>query len=202
MTATSSGPQLAALVHRLAECPGEFLLEPRVEQKGPTYSGTVHVDAIATDLIRFMGAPMPDAADTAELRQGRGTRPPNHLRLASIACWLLHDDWFRNQRVFAEKVLDLLVTRLVPLANLVMATEFVNDSERREELVRFCLGHFGARPAGESLEQAADRLAALDSVERARVVRDAKRAEERARAIREAMAKKEAEEAAARYGRE
>ena len=57
-------------------------------------------------------------------------------------------------------------------------------------------------PAGELGDEAADRLSALNSVERKRVAADAKKAEERARRIREAMKKKEAEEAAARYGRE
>jgi hypothetical protein len=58
------------------------------------------------------------------------------------------------------------------------------------------------RPAGESVVQAQDRLTTLDSVERVRVIKEARAAEERARKIREEMARKAAEEAAAAYGRE
>jgi hypothetical protein len=52
------------------------------------------------------------------------------------------------------------------------------------------------------LAQAADRLNALDSLERDRVIRETRAAEERAQKVREAMAKKKAEEAAARYSPE
>lgn len=196
------GPVLAALVHRLSECPGEFLQEPRVEQRDGAFLGTIHVDAVASDVIRSMGGSVPPVSDTKALRRGRGRSPANHLRLALVACWVLGDRWFEGRRGCAERVLDSLVTRLAPLADVVPAADFVSDPDRREELVRACLAHLDLRPSGEGVADAADCLAALDSVERARVVRDARRAEERARAIREAMAKKEAEEAAARYGRE
>ncbi|MBP7601669.1 MAG: hypothetical protein KA750_09995, partial [Thermoflexales bacterium] len=58
------------------------------------------------------------------------------------------------------------------------------------------------RPAGESVAQAQDRLATLNTAERQRVIQAARAAEERARAVREAMARKAAEEAAAKYNRE
>lgn len=202
MRPVAEGPSLAALVHRLSECPGEFLLEPRVEQQSGTFQGTVHADAVAADVITFMGGSLPAVADTKMLRRGRGTAPANHLKVSLVACWLLADQWFEGRRPCADAVLDLLVTRLAPLADVVPAADFVSDPDRREELVRVCLSAFGLRPSGEGVAEATDRLTALDSVERAKVVREAKRTEARARAIREAMAKKEAEEAAARYGRE
>lgn len=202
MTPPTEGPSLAALVHRLAECPGEFLMAPHVEHPAGSFQGTVHVDAVAVDVMVFMGGALPAVADTKALRRGRGTAPANHLRVALVACWLLADRWFAGRRSCAESMLDLLVTRLAPLADVVPAADFVSDPDRREELVRVCLAALGLRPALEGVAEAADRLTALDSVERVKLVRETKRAEERARAIREAMAKKEAEEAAARYGRE
>jgi hypothetical protein len=78
----------------------------------------------------------------------------------------------------------------------------INDPDRREELVRLCLKGLGLIPQGESAAQAADRLTTLDSVERDRVIRETRQAEARAREIREAMARKRAEEAAARYSPE
>jgi len=85
---------------------------------------------------------------------------------------------------------------------LAQAPSFVRDPDRREELVRLCLRDLGLRPAGETVAQAQDRLATLNTAERQRVLQAARQAEERARAIREAMAKQAAEEAAAQYSRE
>ncbi|OOK67654.1 hypothetical protein BZL30_7641 [Mycobacterium kansasii] len=57
-------------------------------------------------------------------------------------------------------------------------------------------------PAGETVEQAADRLSTLDSATRARVEAEARAAEARAKEVRAALARKRAEEAAARASRE
>jgi hypothetical protein len=119
-----------------------------------------------------------------------------------VACWLLHDPWFRAQRNLGQPAVDFLTGGLSPVAKLTQAPQFVSDADRREELARLALHHLGLRPAGETEAQAADRLSTLDTVERERVQRAARQAEERARAIREAMAKKAAEEAAAQYSRE
>ena len=78
----------------------------------------------------------------------------------------------------------------------------MTDGDRREELVRLCLSELGIRPAGETVDEATDRLNTLDSVERVNVVRKTRKAEARARKIREEMARKRAEEAAARYSPE
>jgi len=190
-------PPVAALTHRLAECPGEFLEPPLVRNVG-----AVHVDAIVADLVRFMGGPVLTAQDTKIFREGRGKAPENHLQVVLIASWLLHDPWFANQRALADRVPGLLVNGLADVSAVVPATQFVTDPDRREELVRICLAGLELRPAGESPNEAADRLSALDSVERQRVAAEARKAEERAQRVREAMKKKEAEEAAARYGRE
>jgi hypothetical protein len=190
-------PSIATLTHRLAECPAEFLEPPLVQGKGD-----VHVDAIVADLVRFMGGRVLTAQDTGVFRQGRGAAGVNHLQVVLVAAWLLHDPWFQGQRPIADRVLPLLTTSLSALAAVVPAAQFVTDPDRREELVRLCLQGLEVRPAGETAEAAADRLSALNSVERQRVAADARRAEERAQRVREAMKKKEAEEAAARYGRE
>jgi hypothetical protein len=192
-------PLVVALTHRLAECPGEFLDAPLT---GGT--GLIHVDAVVSDLMRFMGGPMLTAQDTAVFRKGRGqvAAARNHLQIVLVASWLLHDPWFADQRPLSDRLLELFANGLTAVAAVVPAVQFVTDPDRREELVRLCLRGLGITPAGESPEEAADRLTALDSVERRRVAAAAKEAEERAARIREAMKKKEAEEAAARYGRE
>ena len=72
---------------------------------------------------------------------------------------------------------------------------FVTDPDRREELARLCLKALGLRPAGETIAQAEDRLATLNSVERESVRKATAAAEQRAQAIREAMARKAEDEA-------
>jgi hypothetical protein len=185
------GPVLESLTRRLAECPPEFLAAPR----GADGSGVIHVGAVVSDLLRALGGAPLQKGPAA----GFGAGNANRLRLVLVACWLLYDEWFRAQRRHAG-ALEFLATGLNDCAGLVDAPNFVGDPDRREELARLCLRALGLRPAGETLAQARDRLNTLDSVERARVIREAQAAEERARQIREAMAQKAAQEAPPTYG--
>ncbi|MDP2305652.1 MAG: hypothetical protein Q8P18_06465 [Pseudomonadota bacterium] len=77
-----------------------------------------------------------------------------------------------------------------------------SSEERREELVRRCLHAVGARPGGESVAEAEDRLGQVDIIERARLLKAAAERERRTRELREAMVRAAAEEAAAKMGRE
>src|SRR5262249_40168885 len=140
-TMHSDVPSVAALTHRLAECPGEFL-EPALRQSG----GAVHVDAIVADLVRVMGGQVLTAQDTGVFRQGRGNAPENRLQVILIAAWLLDDPWFAGQRQLADRVPGLLVNSLSAVAAVVPAAQFVTDPDRREELVRLCLAGLELRP--------------------------------------------------------
>jgi hypothetical protein len=64
------------------------------------------------------------------------------------------------------------------------------------------LADLALRPRGETLEQAQDRLQALSSTERRRIIAAAKAAEKRAREIREALIAQAAAQAADKYTRE
>jgi hypothetical protein len=186
---SQSGPQLDRLLHRLAECPPEFLLPPKERD----------VTALACDHFRALGQPIP----SPQQRRFIAVLPAESQLVISIVLWLLRDDWFMAQPKLADATWQLLQSdSLVQLAKLARADAIVNDPDRREELVRLCLKALGLRPEGESAAQAADRLTTLDSVERERVIRQTRKAEARAREIREAMARKRAEEAAARYSPE
>lgn len=190
----AEGPLLEALLRRLAECPPEFLAEPLL---GGT--GTVHVAAVVSDLLRDLGG-AGLSGDEAKYFGGANTRKNrNRLGTVLVAAWLLHDPWFRVQKRFAEPTRALLAHGLTELAGVVQAPQLVSDPDRREELARLCLKGLGLRPAGETAAQAEDRLTTLNSAERQRVVRAAREAERRAQEIRDAMAKKAAEEAAAKY---
>lgn len=194
------GPRLEALLRRLSECPEEFLAEPRPE--GAT-DGVV-VPAIVYDLLRDLGGgPLTKESlsrfvPSAKLSASERSR----FGLILLACWLLHDRWFRERREFATGAHLFLSGGLNELAALATADQCLRDPERREEFVRLCLKGLGLRPAGETPPQAADRLSTLDSVERVKFVKAAREAEKRAAEIRAALEKKRQEEAAAAYGRE
>lgn len=191
------GPPLEALTRRLAECPADFLAEPRVGA-----AGQVHVAAVVADLLRDLGGPAITPAQRASFQPADAKRYRNWLQLVLITAWLLHDPWFRAQRRFGAAAGDFLTGGLAQLSSLTTAGSFITDADRREELARLVLRDLGVRPAGESEAQAQDRLTTLSTVERQRIVAAAQAAEERAQAVRAAMAQKAAEEAASQYSRE
>lgn len=188
------GPSVVDLVHRLAECPDEFLWEPMIGE-----TGMIQTRAVVWDVLRRLGEGQ--ATGEEGVRQVRN--PRNRWRLMQVGCWILADEWFQGRTKLAEPAWRWLSgASLEEVATVVDASRFVIDPERREELVRRCLSALGLRPEGESEARAQDRLTALDCVERRRVTMEAKAAEERARKVREAMARKEAAEAAAKASRE
>jgi hypothetical protein len=192
--ATREGPDLAALVHRLAECPPDFLEEPRIGD-----AGIVDVAAVVWDLMfDLIGTAV--AFDPAPF-VARGPEDRARLRIVLVASWLFHDAWFRGKEL-GQPILIVLANSFTELAALVPADKLVRDDDRREELARLCLARLGLTPKGETPAHAADRLAMLDSVERYRVVLLTQEAEARAKHVREALKKKAAEEAAAKVSRE
>jgi hypothetical protein len=190
----NEGPPLEALTRRLAECPQEFLADPRIAG-----GGTVHVAAVVSDLIEALGGE-PLAGDTVGVLQQ--PEDANRLRAILVASWLLYDPWFREKRNLWSRAFTFLARGMNDLCQIVQAPLMVTNPDHREELVRLCLKALDLRPEGESDAQAEDRLTTVSTVERQRVIRHAQAAEERARAIRDAMARKAAEEAAAHYSRE
>ena len=194
------GPQLEALTRRLADCPADFLAEPR---RGAT--GAVQVAAVVSDLLADWGGAALSPAQAGVFQVADTPRQANWLRLVLLACWLWHDPWFRalrERRPSPAAALRFLAKDLGGLASLVQAPQCVLDPDRREELARLCLKALELCPKGETPAQAQDRLNALDSVERQRVVQAARSAEARSRAVREAMTAKAAQEAADKWSRE
>lgn len=190
------GPPLERLNRRLAECPSEFFAEPIDEGRGQ-----VNVPAVVGDLLDFLGAPPLDEPRARRLLGGGGAGRRNRLGLVLVSSWLLHDDWF-GSRGLGEAGEQFLAAGLDELAKTMRFSEFVTDSDRREELARLALRALGLRPPGETPDQAADRLASLDSVETARTAATSIAQAARMRKVMDAMAKKAAEEAATRISRE
>ncbi len=188
----TKGPLLEQLTHRLAECPAEFLAEPKLGGKG-----VVHVDAVVSDLLRDLGGTSLNDDEAGRFVLASKSER-NRLRLVLIAAWLLRHEWFCQVGCYAESAKGWLGGGFDGLPDLVVADLFVRDPDRREELARLCLTALSLRPAGENEAQAADRLKTLSCVERNRVVQESREQVQRARELREAMKKKAAEEAAAK----
>lgn len=189
------GPTLEHLLRRLAETPEDFLAEPHTVSG----RGTVHVAAVAADLLALHGFAAPDLSvldpeDSAPARRRAG--------VSLLLCWLLADPELIAGRIPLSGLEKLLVDGASELASQNGAPKYRDDPERREEFVRYSLARLGLRPSGETLAQAQDRLNALSSIERNRVLAASRNAEARSRAIREALARKAAQESADKYTRE
>jgi hypothetical protein len=188
------GPPLETLLRRLADTPPDFLDDPRI---GAT--GQVFVAAVVNDLL----AQGPGRASLAELQRFEGrSADAGRLRMALVMVWLLADDTLREHSATRADVLNLLDGTAAELAGLAPAAKYLQDPDRREELVRVLLARLGLRPHGETAEQAADRLSALSATERKRLLDASRAAEARAREIREALVRKAAEASADKWTRE
>lgn len=192
---THEGPTLEHLLRRVAETPSDFLAEPRTSAG----RGIVHVHAVVCDLLALHGYGAPDSRHFIPDGSAASGR---RASVALLLCWLLVDRELIEAKLPGSLLLALLAEGASELGSQNAAAKYRDDPERREELVRFTLARLDLRPAGESVAQAADRLTALSSIERNRVLLASRMAEERARAVREALARKAAQESADKYTRE
>ena len=207
-TVQNEGPLLQYLMRRIAETPADLLAEPATGNTNGIEAG-----AIAGDVLRNLGLLNPDARWLASLHPAKVDKQQRNLaRVTLVASWLLADPAFTGKANPAQAQ-QWLVSSMTELAALTSADAFVKDDDRREELARLCLKGLGFRPQSENEKQAQDRLEAISSVERQRViaasrgVQEAARKrraeeEERARKVREEMERKASEEAAAKGTRE
>ena len=162
----------------------------------------VHVAAVVNDVLVDLGDPAGVGdADATRLETAKAAER-NHLRLILVGCWLCHEPSLRQVPGYTVKVRRWLLEGLKPVAPLVVAELFVTDAERREELARALLQAVEVTPSGETAHQAADRLKALSTVERHRVLRETEEARKRAQALRDRMSSPQATESASRYGSE
>ncbi|WP_156756233.1 hypothetical protein [Actinokineospora pegani] len=175
-------PSVADLTRRLADTPPAFLDET-----------TAYPPAVVSDVLTTLGGAPLTPGQATVFEQGT----PNWQRLVLVTCWLAAA--LPSNPEVPASLHSLLVAHLAELADLIDATRFTDDPDRREELARLLLHAVEALPAGETRAQAEDRFSTVDSVRRRRLVAEAEAAEARAAAIRKAMADKRAKEAAARY---
>jgi hypothetical protein len=191
--ATEEGPALEALLGRQRATPPEYWETP---------GAVVDTVALWLDLVEDAGGERPDAAALRQKVAAATAEGSNLMTLLQMAAWLVADAWFAGRGdVVAAAPLGLL-DALAPLAKHVRYADVGQDEERREEFVRVVLAALGLRPAGETPARAADRLAALDSAQRAEVAVEARKAHERAQQVAREIARKAEEAAAAKVSRE
>ncbi len=179
MTASTAGSATAdveRLVDRLAQAPAVFS-----SPVDPAKPDGVRIEAVIADLFRARATRPLEPAEVADFRFMPAGR--RHLQLLLVASWLLHDESLG--RLPVEPLLALFRDRLRPLAELVMARLFVEDAERREELVRTCLAALAIAPAGELPAVSEDRLTTLDSVRREGLLDETKQREEKRQRARQ-----------------
>jgi hypothetical protein len=191
-------PPLAEFLRWLNEMPAAFRAVPEGFPGGQT-----PVHAVVADLYDTLyGQPPADELLQAFRPANAGKAERNRLLWVLAACHLLWHPALRTRALPADRLRKLLVQDLAALAAVTPAERLTDDEERREELIRRTFAALGLRLPGESAKEAEDRLAQVDSVERQRLLQAAAEKEKRAREVREMMARRAAEEAAAKVSRE
>jgi hypothetical protein len=191
-------PPLAEFLRWMNDMPPAFRAAPAGFPGGVTPAHAVVADLCDT----LFGQPPDDDLLQAFRPANRGKAERNRLLWVLAACHLLWHPALRERSLPAEGLRKLLVQDLAGLAAVTPAERLLDEEERREELVRRAFAALKLRLPGESAKEAEDRLAQVDSVERQRLLRAAAEKEKRAREVREMMARRAAEEAAAKVSRE
>ncbi len=191
-------PPLAEFLRWMAEMPAAFRTEP---EGFP--GGRVRLRAVVSDLFETLCSESPSAELLAALEPVlRGKAERNRLRWTLAGAHFLWHPAFRSAPPARAGLERFLAQDLPAMAGVVAFEQIDLDEERREELVRRALRALDLRLPGETANEAEDRLGQVDSVERRRVLLEAVERERRAREVREAMARKAAQEAAAKVSRE
>lgn len=194
----NEGPLLEILTRHLAECPEYFLMGPLMVSPEGRNEGTISTAAVVLDLLRLAGMREFVKDHITPFILNKDPKNRNRLMVMQAASWLLYHPWFleraRSDADFSGLMFRLLSRGLDELASVVKGSHFVTDGDRREELVRFCLAELGFRPAGETENQAADRLTALDSLEQQRIIRKSQEHQQMLEKKREEEKKRRREE--------
>lgn len=177
-------PEVERLVGRLAQAPSVFIAAD---------DGSLVLDAIVSDLFRARTMAPLDAASLELFRSSsREKSAQRHRALVLLTTWLLYDEAFHEAD--PTRLLALLGDTLCALATAAMPRLFVEDAERREELVRTCFSGLGMVPPGETAAVAEDRLATLDSVKRRELLAAARVREEKREQKRKELERLRAQE--------
>jgi hypothetical protein len=191
-------PPLSEWLRWIGEIPAAFRAEP--EGFG---EGRLRVRAVIADLFETLfGSAPPESLLGAFVATSSSGAERNRLGWVLAAAHVLWHPSMRGRLLPRAEVERFFVQELAALGAAAAVGSLDAEEERREELTRRALRACGLGLPGESGNDAEDRLRQVDSVERRRVLVAAAERERRAREVREAMARKAAEEAAAKVSRE
>ena len=154
--------------------------------------------AVVSDVHETVCGTLPDERLLEAVRQTDDAERNAWIMAACHVCW---HPALRQASDASAGLTRLLLQELPALAALVRIARLDSEEDRREELARRCLRALGRRPAGESEDEAAERLRQIDSVERQHLVRLAAERQERQRRDAE-LRRLAAAEAASKMGRE
>lgn len=210
---TKEGPELNYLLHRMADCPQEFLNIPYIPKANSKEylppENSVNTLALLSDLISNLGGSRFTETEITEYRSKSAIHTQggeNFLKLVQICIYLFSDTRFDGKDGTLSKIKDFLqwetTSDLYKLSALVEPEKFITEAERREEIIRLCLSKIDFRPKGESEIQSKDRLNTISSIERARVLEETKKSAKKAEALRKKLEEQAAIEAASKMPRE
>jgi hypothetical protein len=190
--------EIYSLIHHLRNCPAEFFVVKDERQQGQ-----LHV-ALLCDLIRTVyGDYSITERELPVLRSVPSfAGSPNETSSMRIGVWFFHHPMFNKKPQLIEDINRFLTQRLRMLSTYVNYQDWLNDEDRAEEFVREALQACGIELDGETADEAQDRLDALSTLKRHKVLQETNESLLRMKAVREAMAAKKAREAANVYGRE
>jgi hypothetical protein len=189
---------LYALIHHLKEYPLEF---QQLKHDAGNFTVT---RALISDLYRAIcgdfavpEGKLPSMKDF-EIRYFN----ENTTRSIYLGVWFFHHPIFLSQPALLDKINTFLLRRLPPLCEHVTHQQWVDDEDRSEEFIREALQCCNMSIDGETPDEATDRLDALSTLKRQRVLKETNESMERMKAIRKKMAEDKAREAANVYGRD
>ncbi len=126
----------------------------------------------------------------------------NGFRTICLGAWLFHHPVFSAKPEILPHVSDFILHRLRLLSSHVKHDQWLQDEDRSEEFVREALSACDILVDGETPEEATDRLDALSTLKRLKVLQQTNASMERMKAIRKKIAEDKAREAANVYGRD
>lgn len=192
---------LAEYIRWLGEAPTSLRSDPQ-----PWNPQGIYLAPVLGDLVESVLGERPQAGFWEwVLPVDDGPAERRRLGWVLLSAHLLWHPELRSpdrRRPEAASLVELWTEELRKLSQAAPWESIDDDLERREELIRRVFRACSWPIPGESPAESEDRLVQLDSVERARLVKEASEREKRRRALAEELARKAAEEAAARYSPE
>ena len=195
---------LVDYIRYISNMPDLFFQEPRMIIDAKSASIGLNVDALVQDTLEFLTGQENLEIDWLNNSQNPFLLPANeknknYLAFVAMATYSLNYPGFSGVLESVSPVKIFLIKTLQKLSTLMPASVFFNDQDRREELARLSIQALSILPVGESASVAGDRLKALDSVERMRLLKESQEIQRRNEELRK---KREAEEMASKWNRE